>query len=83
LNGLSVKFESHEKSLLINTNDDIRTTSDSLQAPDNGKSDDWRRVNDSMNHVSTKLEDDKKSLRTMAPDLIAICSDKEPSFERK
>jgi hypothetical protein len=83
LNGLSGKFESHEISLLINTNDDIGTTFDSLQAPENGKSDDWRHANDSMNDVSTKLDDDKKSMRTMAPDEIAICSDKEPSLERK
>jgi hypothetical protein len=40
VNELSKAFQSNGKSLLIDTNDDIGTTSDLLQASDNGKSDD-------------------------------------------
>jgi hypothetical protein len=49
LNELSRKFESNEKSLLININNDIGTTSDSLQASDNGKSVAQCRANNSVN----------------------------------
>jgi hypothetical protein len=40
LKGLSNQFESNQKASLTNISDDIGTTADSLQASDNGKSDD-------------------------------------------
>jgi hypothetical protein len=83
LNEFSSKFESDEKSLLINTNDDIGTTSDSLQASDNGKSNDLYRATDSMNEVSMKPDDDKKSTRTVTHNETAICLKNESSFENE
>jgi hypothetical protein len=83
LNELSRKLESNKKSLLINTNDEIGSPTDSLEASDNGQSDDWCRVNDSVSEVSTKPNDDKKSVLTVTDDDIAICSEKESSFENE
>jgi hypothetical protein len=80
LNELSNKFALNENSLLINTTDEMRTISDSLEALNNGKSNDWCRVNDTVNEVSMQ-PDDEKSLRAMTDDDIAICSDKVSSFE--
>jgi hypothetical protein len=61
LNDLSSKFEFKEKWLLISGNDDFRTTSDSLEQSDNGKLDDWCQVNDCVNDVSPKPDDDHES----------------------
>jgi hypothetical protein len=72
LNELSSKFKSNEKYLLINTSNDTRTIFDSLEAFDNGKSNNWCRVNDSVNEVSTKPDND-----------LAICSDKVCSFKKE
>jgi hypothetical protein len=83
LNKLSSKFESSEKSMLINTNDDFGTSSNLLQTSDNGKSDDSCHVNDSVNEVAITPENHKKSMRTVTHDNIAICSDKEFSLENK
>jgi hypothetical protein len=83
LNELSSKLESNEKSVPIKTNDEIGTTSDSLETFDNGKSEDWCRVNDSVTAVSAKPNDNKKSMPTLTNDEIAFCSDKEFSFENE
>jgi hypothetical protein len=83
LNELSSEFESNEKLWLINTNDDIGTTPDLLEATDNNKSVDWYHANNSVNEVSAKPKNDKKSMLTLTHDEIAICSDKESSFENQ
>jgi hypothetical protein len=61
LNELSAKFECNETSSLIGTNDDIGIISDSLQASTNGKSADWCHVNETVNEVSAKPDENKKS----------------------
>jgi hypothetical protein len=83
LNEFPSKFESNEKSLLIHTSDDIGTISDSLEVSNNGKSDDWCDAKNSLNELSTKSNDDKKSMRTVKHAHIAISSEKESSFENE
>jgi hypothetical protein len=62
LNELSGEFKSNEKSLLMKTKDDLRTTFDWLQASNNDKSDDYCHLNDSAKDISTRPDDDKKSM---------------------
>jgi hypothetical protein len=81
LNELSSQFESNEITQIIKVSDDIGTISDSLEASANGKSDGWWRVNDSVNGVSTKLNDKEKSMQIVTHNDRAICSDQESSFE--
>jgi hypothetical protein len=50
--------------------------------PTMAKSNDWCRVNDTVNEVSMKPDDNKKSLRAII-DGIAICSEKVSSFENE
>jgi hypothetical protein len=75
-NELSCIFQSNGKSRLIKTRKDIRTPWDSLYVSDNGRSVDSFCVNDSVNEVSTKPNDDKKPMLTVTHDDIAISSDK-------
>jgi len=78
-NELSGEFESQKKSLLISPNNDIRTTSDSLEASGNGKLDDWCDANDSVKAVLAKADGDKKSLRIVTTNDLVICSDQKHS----
>jgi hypothetical protein len=57
---------------------------DILLAPncENGKSDNWYRLNESRNEVSTEPDDDNKLVLTMTDD-ITICSDEKSSLENK
>jgi hypothetical protein len=68
---------------LINANDDIKMTYDSLEASDNGKPGDSCNGNNLAKEVSAKPADNTKSLLTVTNDDIAICPDKESSFENE
>jgi hypothetical protein len=50
---------------------------------ENGKSDDWFQVNDSVDDVSTKLVDEKESMPTVTDHDVIIWSDKKFSFENE
>lgn len=65
----------------MKTYEDIGIISDSLEAFDNGRSDDWCEANESVNEVSTKPDDDKKSMPTVTYNDIAICPDKGSSLK--
>jgi hypothetical protein len=81
--GISSKVQSKEKSPPIHTNDDIESTSDSLEGSDNRKSDDWYHMIDYVNEGFAKPDDHKESMRTVTHDEITVCSDKELSFENE
>jgi hypothetical protein len=81
LNELSRKFRSNGTALLIEITDDIGPTSDLLLASDKGKLEDSCHLNDSMNDVSTNLDDHQESLRTVTHSDIAVCSNRESSPE--
>jgi hypothetical protein len=63
--------------VLISPNNDIRTTPDSLDTPGNGRSDNWCDANDSLKGVSTKADNETKSLRIVTINDILICSDQD------
>jgi hypothetical protein len=76
-------LESTDTASLFTSDDNIGTIPDSLEGSGNGKSDDCCLVNDSVNGVSMKPDDNRQLMRAVAHEDIAICSDMEPPFETK
>jgi hypothetical protein len=85
LNDLPSKFESNEEPLGINTDNNIEATSDSPSVSGDGTSDDKCHVNDVVNAVSTRPDDDKKLIfaTIIIHHDIAVWSSQGSSFECK
>jgi hypothetical protein len=70
-------FEFNESACLINSDEEIGTSTDSPRATNKGKSNRYWQVKDIGNDVSRTLEYDKKAMPTVSQEDIHVCSDVE------